>query len=191
MGYKIEPKYIPELSECLNLGSGVDLRKGFVNLDKTDIDPHGHDFVEWDFERDRQFGFPLPFPHSAFDYILARDVMEHVPHRVAGEPGEFFFRLVDDMLRISKHGALWEIISPCRPDSMGAAGHTRIIDESTFAPWTAAADGHGSGEIKELSPHRLICVAHENHRQWDIHDPGRFGRAIVKRLAFHVDKRTG
>lgn len=191
MGYKIEPKFIPELSECLNLGSGVDLRKGFVNLDKADIEYiENIEFIQWDFEYDRNFGFLLPFPHSAFDYILARDVLEHVPHRVPGDRGEFFFQLVDDMLRISKHGAIWEIISPCRPDSMGAPGHTRLIDESTFAPWTAANGGCGSGEIKMVSPHRLICVAHENHRQWDIHDTGRFGRAIVKRLAFRVDKRT-
>lgn len=193
MGYKIEPKYVPELSECLNLGSGLDLRKGFVNMDKMDYelvtDPD-IDYVMWDYERDRMFGYLLPFPHCTFDYVLARDVLEHVPHRICDTNGEFFVALINDLVRISKHGALWEFISPCRPDALGAAGHTRILDVSTFVPWMKKSIGRGSGENATL-PKVLVTHGHENIRQWGITDYTRFGRAIVKRLSFRVFKQPG
>lgn len=198
MGYKIEPKYIPENGSKLNLGSGVDIRPGFTNLDRVSYEivkkeceiPENSEFISWNWEKNRTGnGHILPFSDDTFDYILARDVLEHIPHRICDIDGEFFFEFVNDMIRISKRGAIWEIISPCRPECLGASSHTRLIDETTFIPWFETKSRNiKSGEIREFNGSCLFTVAHENHRQWDWHDPLRFGRAIVKRLKFRVIK---
>lgn len=201
MGYKVEPGYIPsgKLERRLNLGSGSNIRKGFINLDRAPAGiiaevpkfPNETDYIEWDWELNRtDEGYVLPFKNDAFDYILARDVMEHIPHRVTDKSGEFFHRIVDDMIRITKSGGKWEIISPHRPEILGAAGHTRLIDESTFMPWVEKSIGMDSGDML-TTPKSLTCVVHKNSRQWDARDYLRFGRSIVKILVFRVDKRTG
>lgn len=197
MGYKLEPMYVPNGEwERLNLGSGSDLRDGFTNLDRAAEGvmtalgrfPDGADYVQWDWEHDRaELGYVLPFKNDTFDYILARDVMEHIPHRVTDLSGEFFHHLVSDMIRITKSGGIWEVISPCRPESLGAAGHTRLIDESTFIPWMEKAIDRTSGDSLTTAK-VLVTLRHENTRQWDPRDYLRFGRALVKRVVFRVDK---
>jgi hypothetical protein len=182
--YKIEPKYIPNDGVKLNIGCGRDIRKGFINLDH--IDNPGVDVVH-DWEYDRKGGLIFPFLDNTFSFILARDVMEHVPHRVPDLKGEFFFHFINDLIRISQDGARWEVISPHRPEALGAAGHTRLIDRSTFIPWMEEVRGRGSAE-RGVGGCRLHCLACENHRQWDFGDPLRYGRSIVKRIYFEVQK---
>lgn len=195
--YKVTPRYVPDTdtNECLNLGSGQNIWYGFVNLDKIPIEIAcsdmrlGFEYVQWDFEHDRgDNGEILPFEDDRFDYILARDVLEHVPHRVPDIKGEFMAHLVMDMIRVTRPGGTWEIISPHRPDCLGAMGHTRLIDESTFQPFTRQRGTAGSGENLLLPDQALKCIAHHNHRIWRLSDPTRFGRSVVKDLWFMVVK---
>jgi len=180
----LEPKFIPDGNgNKLNVGSGLDIRPGFINLDYIPNDG----IFQWNLEIDRgDNGNIFPFDNNQFEYILAKDVMEHIPHRVPDKVGEFFFHLINDMIRISKDHAIWEIISPHRPESMGACGHTRLIDESTFHPWMGV--DKGSLEVTKLPVGRIQTILHENARQWDPKDYTRFGRSIVKRLIFKVKK---
>ena len=143
----------------------------------------------WNFETDRwDGGGVLPFEDDTFDYVLARDVLEHVPHRVPDKVGEFFFYVVNDLIKASRDGATWEVISPHRPDCLGAPGHTRLIDLSTFRPWLVG-NAQGSLEATLLPVGRLRPLSCENRRQWDPRDPTRFGRSIMKRIHFEVVKR--
>ncbi len=54
----------------LNLGCGTDIRSGWVNLDIAPLP--GVDVIH-DLKK-----LPLPFPDNTFDFILAKDVLEHV-----------------------------------------------------------------------------------------------------------------
>jgi len=80
------------MTKRLNLGCGTDIRKGWVNLDKTAI--KGVDII-CDIERQ-----PLPFNDNEFDEILCQDVLEHtdyIPlvgelHRILKKGGSVFIR---------------------------------------------------------------------------------------------------
>ena len=54
----------------LNLGSGRNVKKGFVN-----VDIHKYEGVDkaFDFEK-----FPYPFKDNTFDYVETVQVMEHL-----------------------------------------------------------------------------------------------------------------
>jgi len=56
----------------LNLGSGKNLQKGFINVDKVDFKKKGCDFVKSDVRK-------LPFKDNYADYILAYQILEHIP----------------------------------------------------------------------------------------------------------------
>ena len=177
--YKVEPRFIPERGDKLNIGSGTDVREDFVNLDYI---KHPGVF-KWDMEGVQIFP---PQWSDRFDYILARDVLEHIPHRTKCHIGEFFYLFINDLIRITSEGGRWEIISPCRPESLGAPGHCRIIDPTTFNPWNNAP-GY-SLQYSRVAKGHLTILDHINNRQWDIKDWSRFGRAIVKTTHIGVVK---
>ncbi|HEY0220758.1 MAG TPA: class I SAM-dependent methyltransferase [Candidatus Paceibacterota bacterium] len=56
----------------LNLGSGNDIREGWVNLDKFPL--KGVDIVH-DLEK-----LPLPFQNEEFDEVLCQDILEHLDY---------------------------------------------------------------------------------------------------------------
>jgi ubiquinone/menaquinone biosynthesis C-methylase UbiE len=56
----------------LNLGCGTDIRRGWTNLDRISLP--GVDMVH-DVEH-----LPLPFSDEEFDYILCKDILEHVDY---------------------------------------------------------------------------------------------------------------
>jgi len=61
--------------EKLNIGCGTDIKKGFVNLDRVEL--QGVDVVH-DLNK-----FPWPFKDDEFDYINAEQILEHlddIPH---------------------------------------------------------------------------------------------------------------
>ncbi len=59
-----------ERKRKLNLGCGVDVRRGWINLDRVSLP--GVDVVH-DLDE-----FPYPFPNDHFDVIYASHVLEHV-----------------------------------------------------------------------------------------------------------------
>lgn len=77
--YKLTLNDIPEIMSMLNLGSGVDYREGYVNVD---IHPatrliYQNFYVEAvDVIADLNVGFP--FRDEVFDEVLARQVLEHL-----------------------------------------------------------------------------------------------------------------
>ena len=78
----------------LNIGCGMDIRQGWINLDATTL--AGVDIVH-DIEK-----LPLPFHDQEFDEILCQDVLEHVEYIPA----------LKDLHRILKSGGTLAIRVP-------------------------------------------------------------------------------
>ena len=72
----------------LNIGCGLDVRPGWVNLDCVD---YGGNTVA-DLTR-----YPWPFPESHFDEVLASHILEHLPN---------FNAVINEVWRVGKPGAL-------------------------------------------------------------------------------------
>jgi len=155
----------------LNLGCGSDIRPppdGWTNLDKYPV----HDLIlEWDIET----GY-LPFEDDYFDHILAIDFFEHIPHRSPHVDGELLFSIVKDLMRVSKNGTSWLIITPAHPDSLNGAGHCRLVTEGTWAAWMTKASS--AERLKAMEDGRLVLEKVINIRQWNFNK--FFGRAISK-----------
>jgi predicted SAM-dependent methyltransferase len=82
------------LPKKLNLGCGVDIKEGWINLDSARLP--GVDVVH-DIET-----LPLPFRDEEFDEILAHDVLEHVE----------YIPVLKDLCRILKKGGTLTIRVP-------------------------------------------------------------------------------
>ena len=78
----------------LNLGSGKDIKKGWINLDSASLP--GVDVVH-NIEK-----LPLPFSNEEFDEILCNDVLEHVE----------YIPILKDLHRILKTGGKISIRVP-------------------------------------------------------------------------------
>lgn len=79
----------------LNLGCGSDIKKGYVNLDKSRT--KGVDVVH-DIDK-----YPWPFPNNRFEEVYARDCIEHVKD---------LFRAMQEIHRILKNNAVVRLIVP-------------------------------------------------------------------------------
>lgn len=78
----------------LNLGCGIDIKEGWINLDSIAIP--GVDVLH-DIEK-----LPLPFEKETFDEILAQDVLEHID----------YIPVLKDLHRILKKGGVLRIRVP-------------------------------------------------------------------------------
>jgi SAM-dependent methyltransferase len=83
-----------DMSTKLNLGCGLDIYPGWINLDRAALP--GVDVVH-DLEK-----LPLPFADDSLDYVLAKDVLEHVD----------YILLLRDLHRVLRHGGTLEIRVP-------------------------------------------------------------------------------
>ncbi|MBS3091805.1 methyltransferase domain-containing protein [Candidatus Pacearchaeota archaeon] len=83
--------------EKLNLGSGMDYRQGFVNVD---IDKN----AKPDFAIDIEKGLKK-FKDNTFDYVYSRHVLEHL------DPRKLKF-VMDEISRVSKNGAIVDVYVP-------------------------------------------------------------------------------
>ena len=79
----------------LNFGCGADIKRGYINLDKSKI--KGVDVVH-DLDK-----YPWPFPSNHFDEVYGRDAIEHLRD---------LFKAMQEIHRISKDGALVRLIVP-------------------------------------------------------------------------------
>ena len=81
----------------LNLGSGKDFKKGYVNIDFEDFSALGDNFVQHDLEK------PLPFKDNSVDKIYSESCLEHLYN---------LYGILDEIYRVSKPNAEVEIIVP-------------------------------------------------------------------------------
>jgi len=79
----------------LNIGCGRNIKKGYINLDKSKI--KGVDVVH-DLDK-----YPWPFKDNYFDEVYGRDVIEHVKD---------LFNAMREIKRICKNGAIVRLIVP-------------------------------------------------------------------------------
>jgi len=84
----MSPVGTPPESRRLNVGCGLDIRPGWVNLDRVDYG--GNTLTDLD-------RYPWPFPDSHFDEILCSHILEHLGN---------FNAVVTELWRISRPGAL-------------------------------------------------------------------------------------
>ena len=101
----------------LNLGCGKIIKKGWVN-----VDIQKGDGIDKSFDFDK---FPYPFQTSAFDFVLADNVFEHLND---------IPKVLDELHRISKGNAQIEIIVPyyhCK-GAFNDASHKHFFNETTF-----------------------------------------------------------
>ena len=104
------------MSTKLNLGCGFDIYPGWINLDRAALP--GVDVVH-DLEK-----LPLPFADGSLDYILAKDVLEHVD----------YISLLRDLHRILRQGGTLEIRVPhfTSADNFIDPTHKRRFSIRTF-----------------------------------------------------------
>jgi SAM-dependent methyltransferase len=100
----------------LNLGSGSDIKEGWVNLNIVHVP--GVDVVH-DIEK-----LPLPFADNSFDEILAQDILEHVQ----------YLPVLKDLYRILKPGGSLHIRVPhfTSRNNFTDPTHIRYFSISTF-----------------------------------------------------------
>ena len=87
------PKYKEPIQ--LNIGSGNDFRKDYVNIDNRDVNGN----MVWDV-RDG-----LPFPDGSVSYIFSSHFIEHLDEDAATD-------FISEMLRVIKPGGLIDVWCP-------------------------------------------------------------------------------
>lgn len=134
---RAEP-FLPEgmekdiMTKKLNLGCGslvFDPENGWTNLDRNE----GPGIVQHDI-----YDIPWPFPDNTFEYIFMSNILEHICH-------VHWFPLMNELFRVSKKGAIWEIQGP-DPDNyvqtLQAPSHTGLVGPWTFFEYVMPK-GHG------------------------------------------------
>lgn len=107
----------------LNLGCGKDIKKGYVNLDKSKL--KGVD-VAHDIDK-----YPWPFPSNYFDEVYGQDVIEHVSD---------LFKAMKEIHRISKNNAVVRLIVPYwHSSSAFYPGHHYYFNTDTMKLFTDPA----------------------------------------------------
>ncbi|MFM5901623.1 MAG: class I SAM-dependent methyltransferase [Dolichospermum sp.] len=113
----------------MNLGCGQDIRPsqdGWFNVDSI-VDPEIH--------KTDIFDIPWDLNSNSFDYILARHVLEHVPHNIDKYNYEknFMQLFMEEIWRVMKPGSILDIEVPGGLSSIARAiNHKRIITPKTF-----------------------------------------------------------
>jgi len=115
---------VTPVARRLNLGCGVDVRPGWVNLDGRALP--GVDVVH-DLAR------PLPFAAGTFDEVLCQDVLEHVD----------MVAVLGEVHRVTAPGALVHIRSPHFSGHLAHVDptHVRGVSVATFDYFVSSGPG--------------------------------------------------
>ena len=114
------------MSEKLHLGCGRDKRDGFLNIDiAEEVNPD----KAWDLEKG------LPFlDDNSVDYILSNHTLEHLTTKG-------YWNLLEEMYRVSKDGARWELCLPFdNPETRANSEHVRTFSYHSFSNYCANSD---------------------------------------------------
>lgn len=116
----------------LNLGSGKDIRRGWVNLDI--VKSEGVNVV-WNLER-----FPYPFKDSEFDLINCHMILEHLDDVQS---------VIKELWRISKKGATIFIEVPhfSSWQAWGDITHKKAFNHSSLFPFSNKPQHRGSASL--------------------------------------------
>lgn len=135
------------VTKKLNLGSGLKILKGYTNVDLTK--KYGADVVH-NLEK-----FPYPFKDNEFDEILMDNVLEHLKDTI---------RVMEELHRISKHGAIIKIFVPHFSSFMafGNVTHKRYFTSESFDTFQSNNwERYSKAEFKILEK-RLIWLDSRN-----------------------------
>lgn len=101
----------------LNLGCGMDIKKGYINLDCVKLT--GVD-VKWDLNK-----YPYPFKNEQFREVRCIDVIEHL---------DDFTKTMKELYRITKKGGKIYIQVPhfTSPDNFIDPTHKKMFSSLTF-----------------------------------------------------------
>jgi len=84
----------------LNLGCSDDIRDEFINVDKSypgEIGDEPPNFLRWDLSK------PWPWANDSIDYVLARDIIEHLPDKI---------HTMNEIYRVLKPGGIADVEVP-------------------------------------------------------------------------------
>ena len=174
-GLAKDPKY-----QKANVGCGTlafDPEKGWTNLDQFgNAEHYVHTFDLCD--------LPYEFANNTFDYMFFSNVLEHIPDTVHGYPGEFWYSMLEELLRITKPDGIWEIHGPDPRDSvytLQVGGHTRLVGTHTFEHLTLR---YKHGAIRTTTLHDQYGA------EWV--DVGRYSRFEMGKITdWHLRRYLG
>lgn len=106
--------------------------------------------------------FPWPFPEGAFDYAVAHQVLEHIPHRDDETAGrDLLFSIFDEVYRILRPGGVFEFDVPHVRSRMAVMDitHRRFFNEDTFSHlWLPERDSGYPRKIWKLVSQKTTHV---------------------------------
>jgi SAM-dependent methyltransferase len=123
----------------INLGSGQSPQAGYVNVDRFPPADVIHDLE----------AIPWPWDTSSVDEIRAHHILEHVGETAAG-----FIAIMREIYRVSKPGALIDIVFPyaLHPSFFTDPEHVRPLMPETFRLFSKAYNRECAEEHKADSP---------------------------------------
>ena len=83
----------------LNLGSGAEKLKDYINVDRS-LHVNADQVVDLEVT-------PWPWKDNEFSHIVMKDILEHL-----GETPSKFLAIIKELYRVSRNGAVWEVQTP-------------------------------------------------------------------------------
>ena len=135
----------------LHLGCGTNYKEGWVNVD---LDPN----VKADWHGDCN---EMPFANDTFDYIYTHHVLEHF---------DDLFKILYEISRVSKNGAILEIIVPywSWSQNQGNPYHKLYFSEHTMRFFDKENGIYKRGQTQPFSLQELECDFNEQEIHWKL-----------------------
>ena len=129
----------PQTALKLNLGCGMNLLPGFINVDKFGAPDVKHNLET----------FPWPWPDNSVEHVVMQHVLEHL-----GQTTETYFKIISELYRICKGGGKIYITVPHpRHDSfLNDPTHVRAITENGLELFSKTKNRQWVKEKRPNSP---------------------------------------